>query len=230
MAAMTTLRIIGLDGEMSGADLERGHRLIQIGVAVDTAPDGSALPEPDLFCSLIGWDEADMVWDERAAQVHNIPKEAVLAAPRAAEVDALLGQWLTGHGLTRESRGGSIMCGFNVGAFDAPFVRDTLPQSCVMFSRRYADLNPVTMLLASAKNVLGGMTNDRGWKRWGKRAGRELVASVGRVEAEHDAGTDALLAIGAWRAYEDLVAGLDRDAATTRARERALRKAAALAG
>lgn len=226
---MTAMRIIGLDGEMSGADIEAGYKLIQIGVAVDTAPDGTRLPEPDLFCSLIGWDETDLLWDERAAAVHNIPREAVLAAPRAAQVDVQLSSWLRGHGLTRESRRGAVMCGFNVGAFDSPFVRAALPTSAAMFSRRYADLNPVTMLLPAATTVLGGPTDDRGWKRFGKRAGRELVSSVGRVEAEHDAGTDALLALGAWRAYEDLVAGLDRDAAVTRARERAQRKAAALA-
>ena len=227
MAPMNDLRIFGLDGEMSGADLEKGHRLIQIGVAVDTAADGSPLPRPELFCSLIGWDAGDLIWDERAAQVHNIPREAILAAPRAAEVDAALAEWLGQRGATAQARRSTVMCGFNVGAFDAPFVHDALPVSAAMFSRRYADLNPVTMLLPSARTVLGGPADAAAWKRYAKRAGSDLVREVGRVEAEHDAGTDALMALGAWRALQHLVTTLDADAAVTRKAARAARKAAA---
>ncbi len=75
-----TLRYFGLDGEMSGNDVAAGHRLIQIGVAVDTAPDGSRLSKPELFCSLIGWPPPDLPWDPNAEAVH---RHAMAAAPHA---------------------------------------------------------------------------------------------------------------------------------------------------
>lgn len=218
---------------MSGAELSEGHKLIQIGVAVDSTADGTRLTAPDLFCSLIGWDDTDLPWSERAEQVHHLPRELVLAAPRAAQVDEDLVAWLTGHGVDPAHRGVNWMCGFNVGAFDSPFVRAALPRSTEMFARRYLDLNPLLALMGtSAGTVIGGTPgagNPAAWKRRFRQVGLDVVASVGRTEGEHDAGTDALQALGAWRHVQDVVSGLDIDAAQTRQRRRAERKAAARA-
>lgn len=219
-------RIFGLDGEMSGANIDDGHQLIQIGVACDTTPDGTRLDTPDLFCSLIGWDEQQLVWSDRAAKVHNIPREAVLAAPRAPEVDAALYNWLTAHGANPDSRMDITLTGYNVGAFDMPFVRAALPRSATMWSRRWADLNGPCLLFASAApQLLGSQGSFATWKKKFTRAGLDLVASIGREEKEHDAGTDALIALGAWRAMEDTLSQLDRDAANQRRAARAARKA-----
>lgn len=218
-------RFFGLDGEMSGAEISEDHKLIQIGVAVDTHPDGTRMDRPELFCSLIGWDDADLPWSERAAQVHNIPREQILDAPRADEVDAALYEWLLERGADPENRRKSVMVGFNVGPFDGPFLNAALPLSASCFTRRYGDLNPVTFLMAGTVPLQGHqLSSSEAVKRFVKNAGRRVVDDFGRTEAEHDAGTDALIALGGWRAAEDHLAAMAADAQAWRALQRAKRK------
>jgi hypothetical protein len=221
-----TERFFGLDGEMSGAEIEDGHRLIQIGVAVDTAADGTSLERPELFCSLIGWDDEDLPWSERAAKVHNIPREKILTAPRADVVDAALHDWLVARGASAEARRKQVMVGLNVGVFDGPFVRQALPRTFALFTRRYGDLNPLIFALGSTVRISGGTPSANAWKRGLKDAGRKVVADFGRLEAEHDAGTDALIALGGWRFIEATLAGLDADATRQRKSDRERRKQA----
>lgn len=211
------LRFIGLDGEMSGADIESGCKLIQIGVAM---PDG------DLYCSLIGWNEDEMEWQERASRVHNIPKETVLAARRAEIVDEELFNWLTERGLSPDNRQLNVMVGFNVGVFDGPFVRQALPKTFSLFSRRYADLNPLCFVLGGtlAPPDGGGVRSEKGWKRYMKQQGMALVKASGREEPEHDAGTDALLALGAWVSTRDVLLSTWEAASRERKRDRDRRK------
>lgn len=190
------LRFHGLDGEMSGSDLAAGHRLIQIGVAVDTAPDGTRLAAPDVFSSLVGWPPPDLPWDDRAAAVHGIPRAAVLAAPRARVVDEQLHDWLVERGARADRRVDQVMVGFNVGAFDAPFLAQALPRSHALFSRRYADLNPLCFALGDYD----------AWRARLERTGLDAAARAGRTEGAHDAGTDAVAALAAWREVEGLLA------------------------
>ena len=72
---------IGLDGEMTSADLDAGGRLIQIGLAVGTESD-------DRITELIGWDDGEFVAEDKAMAVHGIPVETILAAPRPPEAAA----------------------------------------------------------------------------------------------------------------------------------------------
>lgn len=199
-------RIFGLDGEMSGVETTLGHRLIQIGVAVDTTPDGEALETPDLFVSYIGWHDEDLTWSDQAERVHGISRETVLSAPPAYEVDEALCEWLYDHGADPSSRRKQIMCGFNVGVFDAPFLAIALPKTKEFFARRYADLNPLSFVLASSKVEYNGASmSSAGWKRRFRAEGLEYAQSAGRFAAEHDAGTDALQALGAWRFTERIL-------------------------
>lgn len=223
--SVTRPQPFGLDGEMSGNRIEDGHRLIQIGVAVDTAPDGSRLPAPELFCSLIGWDESELVWQDAAASVHGIARDAVLAAPRADEVDDALHAWLVQR-ISPVTDPGSkpIMVGYNVGAFDAPFVRAALPRSASLFQRRYGDLNPLLFAFGESLPHAGSPPSWRTWKKHLGRVGLKEARSAGRVEGAHDAGTDALAALSAWREAGRLLAGLHDDASRQRAADRAVRK------
>ena len=77
---------LGLDGEMTAADLAAGGRLIQIGLAVGEGED-------DRVCELIGWGPGEFTADPTAMAVHGIPEKTILAAPRAEEVDARLSAW-----------------------------------------------------------------------------------------------------------------------------------------
>ena len=74
---------LGLDGEMTAADVNAGGRLIQIGLAFGTGPG-------DYTCEMIGWDRDDFHADPTAMAVHGIPEEEIVAAPRAPEVDERL--------------------------------------------------------------------------------------------------------------------------------------------
>lgn len=221
LAATMKERIFGVDGEMSGAEIHEGHKLIQIGVAVDTTPDGELLDKPDLFVSLIGWNEEDLVWSERAEQVHHIDRETVLAAPPAYEVDEALCEWLFEHGADPDSRRHQVMVGFNVGVFDGPFIQQALPHTKSFFARRYGDLNPLCFVLASSRiDSYRGAMNSASWKRRLKRIGLAYAQDTGRTELEHDAGTDALQALGAWRHVEETLQRVDEDATAYRRRER----------
>lgn len=223
---MPTERIFGLDGEMSGTELDAGHKLIQIGVAVDTTRDGTAMDQPELFCSLIGWPEDELVWDERAAEVHGFAREAVLSAPPAAEVDEALYAWLLNVGVTPDERRLQIPCGFSVGTFDMPFVRQALPRSWGLFSRRYADLNAIVFALGRTVSApVNGSPSPKVWKRRLKKAGLKLARAVGRTEGQHDAGTDALIALGAWREAERTLRELDEAALVRQKNARARRLA-----
>lgn len=183
--------VIGLDGEMSSAELNDGGRLIQAGIAV-RGPRGLAVTS-----QLISWPQ--MAWDPQAAQVHQLTRATVDAAPPAAEVDALLEEWLTNHGGT-PGRRNLITVGFNVGAFDHPFFRHALPRTMAMVSRRSIDLNAVTMTLdgwdPNPRNA--GPRRWTGWKRSAKTAARAALADSGVPGREHDAGYDAALALAAW--------------------------------
>lgn len=108
-------RFIGVDGEMTGTDGPGVHQLIQIGVA--TAPD-------EVFVSDIGYKE----WSENpeSMAVHGLSAERIRAARRADVVDAELCGWL-GDKVVGSGRG-LIAVGWNVAAFDLPYVRQYLPR------------------------------------------------------------------------------------------------------
>ena len=65
--------------------------------------------------------EAVALADPKAMEVHGIPESEIHAAPRAAEVDSRLHDWCLEHGASEDKRA-LIAVGWNVGAFDMPFV------------------------------------------------------------------------------------------------------------
>ena len=182
-------RFFGVDGEMSSNTIADGHGLIQIGIAVDTAPDGARLDEVELFTSLVGWSAPDLPWDDRAASIHRIPRADVLTAPRAAEVDARLYGWLVKHGAHEEWRADQVMVGFNVGAFDAPFIAQALPRSFSLFSRRYGDLNPLCFALGHSVPLSGGEPSTASWRRYLQRVGLKKVEALGRLASAKASGS-----------------------------------------
>jgi hypothetical protein len=181
----------GLDGEMTSADLRAGGRLIQIGLAVGTEPE-------ERFCSLIGWDRGDFVADPTAMLVHGIPEEEIVAAPRPDRVDRDAEEWCLARGASEEKRA-MVPVGWNVGAFDLPFVRQALPRTYRLLSRRTVDLNAVCFTLAGVAWLGGSQPRWTGWRRLAKREAEDRLTALGIEPAWHDAGYDALASLVSWR-------------------------------
>jgi DNA polymerase III epsilon subunit-like protein len=170
---------IGLDLETSGTTHER-HVPIQIGVALRSG---------EVFNSLIGqwgfpWGQYD--WDEEAFAVHGITKNELLDAPEYGEVDTVLSEWLEEHA----GPGTKIMVGWNVGAFDRPFVDRWLPKTAAMFIRRTLDLNAACYLME-----LKGVRNPDTLKRQAKAYADDCLTERGATEGRHDAAYDAQCAL-----------------------------------
>lgn len=193
------LLVIGLDGEMSSAEIGTGGRLIQAGLAARRS-DGTL----DVWSSLIH--QPTMEWSKRAAAVHNIMRSDLCRAPSADEVDEVAYQWLLNHGATAGQRQ-VISVGFNVVAFDHPFFRQTLPRTMSLVSRRGLDLNAVCFTLAGwdprPTQAARGWT---GWKRSAKKAAMSRLTAAGFHGVEHDAGYDAALALEAFDWFREQLA------------------------
>lgn len=173
----------GLDLETSGTSHER-HVPIQLGIA---APDGT------LFTSLIGgWDfDSQHAWDDEAFMVHGIPPEQLLDAPHASEVDADAAAFIEEH--SNVWHGNRKVVGWNVAAFDMPFVRRWLPQTAYALSYQSADLNAICFALSEA--------HDESYKTLKKRSkeyAAEQLYDQFPDEQWHDAGYDAAAAIHIW--------------------------------
>ena len=167
---------VGIDGEMSGPELEKGHRLIQIGVSVRT-PDGldsiSFLLKPRL----------DMLWDDESAKVHQIPlatleKDGI----DEKEADQLLYNWLIAHGANPRQRAKTVPVGFNIIGFDMPFIKMQLPKTYSLFSRRMADLNGMLWLLHGKNNK-----NMDSWKKMALDYAEMNLPDFNPHDAEWDA-------------------------------------------
>lgn len=182
------LVLVGLDGEMSAAELEDGGRLIQAGFAMRT-PQGV-----EVFEALIAWGD-EMLWDPRAALVHGLLEEDVRVAQTPAEVDDAAYEWLMARGAI-EGRRQMIAVGFNVGAFDLPFFRQAMPRTMSLISRRSLDLNAVCFAFDGWDPKSNDSRSWSGWKRSAKKAAARALDEAGIVGSEHSAGYDAALAVG----------------------------------
>jgi hypothetical protein len=180
-----TKRLIGLDGEMSDSELADGAVLIQIGVAFDAT---------ERFSALLGWPDGSYFKTDRAMAVHGIDPVAIAEADPPAEVDAQLEAWLLARGADSEKRA-LVPVGYNVGAFDLPFVAAYLPRTSQLLSRRVVDLNAFCLAYEGQVPYEGSLPTFSGWKRLAKRYAAEKLAAVGLEESWHDAGYDAAAAI-----------------------------------
>jgi len=195
----------GLDGEMSAASYQEGGRLIQIGLAAHTNPDGTINPTPDTFSHLIN--PGVNHWEPRAEAVHGFTRLDIAHATPAAQVDDLAVTWLLDHGADLRHRH-AISIGYNVGAFDLPHVALVLPKTAALFSRRSIDLNAICFTLEGLEYE-GTSPKWSGWKRlaslYAERTINDTATQLGTVA--HDAGYDALLHLHAWRFLQAAVQG-----------------------
>jgi DNA polymerase III epsilon subunit-like protein len=128
---------IGLDGEMSGTDIDAGHKLIQIGMAKyvdDTMVSIGTLLNPGA-----------MNWSDQAEEVHQFSRNHIEQnGEDPAMVDQMLADWANPTSHRRDF----VMVGFNVGSFDRPFIKQQLPITYGKFSRRCVDLNSIIFAMS----------------------------------------------------------------------------------
>lgn len=170
-----SLIYVGLDGEMSGTDLQHGSRLIQIGFALENGATYTSYINP-----------GEMTWSEEAEGVHKISQDRIPEFPLALDVDQAVYTFLTIHGASQKKRGRTIPVGWNVGSFDMPFVKFSLPLSYTLFSRRVVDLNSLCFALDGLNNL--------NFDSWKKRSKEYAIEKIGYEDA-HDAGWDARMSL-----------------------------------
>lgn len=171
---------IGLDGEMSGNDIDAGHKLIQIGMA--KYADGEmtsigALLNPGI-----------MEWSEQAEEVHQFPRDFIEKnGEDPAMVDEKLADWAN----PTKQRRDFVMVGFNVGSFDRAFVKQSLPILFNRFSRRSVDLNSVIFSMSDTNSQFERI------KANSKEYAFEKMEGMfeGFKNRQHDAEYDAVMSL-----------------------------------
>ena len=138
---------------------------------------------------------------EQASAVHNIPDEDILSAPPAVLVDRRLRRWLEARLSEAQARHEHtgirpfIPVGWNVGGFDMPFVRTTLPESCGLISRRSLDINALCFAFEDARVTYHGERKSfDGWKK----LAIEYAGSTFDTPRWHNALFDAQAALEAY--------------------------------
>jgi DNA polymerase III epsilon subunit-like protein len=174
------INYIGLDGEMSGIDINNGHKLIQIGLAKMVGGEmtsTSALLNP-----------GKMTWSEEAENVHLFSRDKIKKEGREPKaVDHELADWVS----LKPDRQRTIAVGFNVGSFDMPFVSQALPVLKSRMSRRSVDLN----------SILFAMSDTDGQFQKIKRSAKDYAIEKmygmfeGFKDRQHDAEYDAVMAL-----------------------------------
>lgn len=172
---------IGIDGEMSGTDLEEGHKLIQIGLAKYNE-EGNV----DHIGYLIN--PGEMTWSMEAQEVHQFTQDDInLYGLKPSTVDPLAAEWAN----PKNQRRDFVMVGFNVGSFDRPFIKQTLPITYSKFSRRSVDLNSVIFSMSDTNTMFEKI------KARSKAYAFEKMEGMfeGFKDRQHDAEYDAVMSL-----------------------------------
>jgi DNA polymerase III epsilon subunit-like protein len=174
------INYIGLDGEMSGIDINNGHKLIQIGLA--KMVDGKMTSTSALL------NPGKMAWSEEAEKVHLFSRDKIKkdgVDPKS--VDHALSDWVS----LKADRQNTITVGFNVGSFDLPFVSQTLPVLKSRISRRSVDLNSILFAISNTDGQFQKI------KSQSKNYAEEKMDGMfdGFKNREHDAEYDAVMAL-----------------------------------
>jgi hypothetical protein len=192
------LNFIGVDLETSGSS-HADSAPIQVGIANDRGM---------IFDSYIGgwsWDDGFVngkrrhVWSDEAFGVHGIPKGRLYGMPAADLVDAQGANWIAQH-VGGPSKG-IIAVGWNVAAFDFPFIREYLPKTADSMAYRSVDLNAI--IFGATQAGLADF-DGRPWtyyrlKSYVKDAAAYRIMQQTEMETQwHDAGYDALAGLYAF--------------------------------
>jgi DNA polymerase III epsilon subunit-like protein len=167
---------IGIDGEMSGTDIDAGHELIQIGLAKYV--DGKMTSTGYLI------NPGPMLWSKQAEEVHQFSQEdIILYGLTPSFVDREVSAWANPTNQKRDF----VMVGFNVGSFDRPFIKRTLPITYGKFSRRSVDLNSVIFSMSDSNSDFESIKSDAKSYAFEKMDGMFSDFKNRQHDAEYDA-------------------------------------------
>lgn len=186
------INYIGIDGEMSGTDIDAGHKLIQIGMAkyVDSR----------VVSIGVMLNPGEMAWSDQAEEVHQFSREYIREwGEHPSTVDNLLADWANPTPHKRDF----VMVGFNVGSFDRPFIKQQLPITYGKFSRRSVDLNSVIFSMSDTNSA---------FERIKGRAKDYAIEKMdgmfdGFKDRQHDAEYDAVMSLYCFEYLRKLVKG-----------------------
>jgi DNA polymerase III epsilon subunit-like protein len=181
---------IGLDGEMSGNDIDSGHKLIQIGMAKYV--DGVVYSTGTLL------NPGVMEWSYQAQDVHQFTQEDI---EKYGEDPAMVDQMLADWANPTVHRRDFVMVGFNVGSFDRPFIKQTLPILYGKFSRRSVDLNSVIFAMAETNGQFERIKAASKDYAFEKMEG----AFEGFKNRQHDAEYDAVMSLYCFEYLKTLI-------------------------
>lgn len=182
---------IGIDGEMSGNDIDAGAKLIQIGMAKYV--DGEMKSIGRLL------NPGAMSWSEEAEAVHQFSRDYIEKnGEDPALVDEMLASWANPSDGTRDF----VMVGFNVGSFDRPFIKDKLPLLYRKFSRRSVDLNSVIFAMSDSNSQFEKIKSNA------KQYAFEQMEGMfdGFANRQHDAEYDAVMSLYCFEYLQQLIA------------------------
>lgn len=183
---------IGLDGEMSSADISTGGKLIQIGMAKVVNGQMQSIG--------IMLNPGKMDWSSEAESVHQFTRSFVESnGLMPGLVDQDLADWAdTGAG-----RRDTIAVGFNVGSFDMPFVKQSLPILFSKFSRRTVDLNALIFLMSDSDKEFQRIKGNA--KLYAEKQMEQMFD--GFKNRQHDAEYDSVMALYCFEYLRSLIAG-----------------------
>lgn len=206
---MSDLIFIGLDFETTGLSHEASAP-IEIGIATE---DGL------MYDSLIGgwkwenepndYEERQYEWSNEAEEIHGITKGDLSRAPSVFKADTFCTSFIRRCVGIEPKK--IIAVGWNIAAFDFPFLREYLPQTANSMSYRSVDLNALLFGITQAGTLLDN--RGRPWtyyslKSFVKDQAAEYISmELDRAEAWHSAGYDALASIYAYDALLSVMRG-----------------------
>lgn len=172
----------GLDIETTGVDINKGHRLIQIGVAFEGGPKIAYDVRPT----------GDLTISAEALEVNNFTLKRIGEAEPTHIVDDRLSADLRKAGY---KLGSITPVGWNVGGFDMCFVKKELPKSAEFFSYRTLDLTGIAMMYE--------LRTGKGYRDLKDEFAAKTKAVLGRDE-RHDALYDAEAALVVMKLFKEL--------------------------
>jgi len=189
---MKNIIFAGLDGEMTGSIVNE-HELIQIGLAFS---------ENEKYVSKIGWDTFN--YNPESLEVIGVNVKDIKNWPKAKSVDLDLVDWLNKMNVKKNS---IIPVGWEVAAFDRPFIKKTLPKFYTYLHHHSVELNSVVYTFGSTMPYLGKRPKAYLWKKMAKfSAVFNIKCEEARWPKSHDAGEDAYMSLTSWRWLRNIIA------------------------